>query len=745
MSYCENKKTKLCAAALLIAFGMLPTVSAAQALEEVIVTAQKREQNLQDVSTAVSVVGAGRLADANITDVMGLQYYVPSINIGTTFGYANLFLRGLGLNTVFANVDPSVTLYVDGAIISQPGAQLFSFFDLERAEVLRGPQGTLYGRNATGGTINLVTAKPTEETEGYFRVTAGDFGLLQTEAAVGGSLSDRLLGRVAIQSISRSEGYSVNQTTGNDVDDENRRSFRGQLLFKATENVDLLLSAEYGTQKDRSVSFYFKQETFPGSTNPAAIALGIGGYPTGERGYASTVDPENDRETLSTTFTVNWQLSEKWDLKNILNYRQTDLTVFQDLDVSAVVTSIIQEFVFDSRTISEELQLTYTGDRLRATGGIYYFTEDFENQNLLDSQKIGGSFAGGTEKRVQLVGNAETDSIAVYANGIFDITDNFSIKAGLRYTSDDRSIVNDNVIWVAGALPGGGDLRLSPANGNLPLFTDSESFSDTTGELGIEWRSSDSTLAYYTFSQGFKAGSGQIGANAANIIDPETIDNHEFGLKSTFNDRFILNLAVYSYEVDNIQLDRTLPGGPTGFITQFENATTQDGRGVELEAFWATTDALTLSATVAYQDTEFGSFLTSDPTDEGNVGGAGVAVDIAGNVARQAPEWSWNIHGQYDIALQSDATLTLSADLSFKDEVFFSEFNNDLLFQPSYTLFDARLRYTSPSDQWSAELWGKNLTDELVQSGNFAIATSRSITQTFLPPRTYGVTVGYSF
>jgi len=744
MKICEISRTNLCAGVLLVAVGMVPTLTTAQVLDEVLVTAQKREQNLQDVSTAVSVFSMDQLADANITDVMGLQYYVPSINIGTTFGYANLFMRGLGLNTVFANVDPSVTLYVDGAIVSQPGAQLFSFFDLERAEVLRGPQGTLYGRNATGGTINLVTVKPTEETEGYFRITAGDYGLFQAEGAVGGSLSDRVLGRIAFQSINRSEGYSINQTTGNYVDDMNRQSFRGQLLFKATDNVDVLLSAEYGTERDRAVSFYFKRETFPGATNPAAIALGIGGYPTGERGYASAVDPQNDRETLSTTFTIDWQLGERWALKNILNYRQTDLTIFQDLDVSAVATAIIQQFVFDSRTISEELQLSFTGDRLRATGGIYYFTEDFENLNLLDAQKIGGSFAN-NEKRVQLVGNADTDSIAVFANAIFDITDNVSIKAGVRYTNDDREIVNDNVIWVAGVLPGGGDLRLSPENGNLPLFTDEDSFSDTTGEIGLEWRPSESTLTYYTYSQGFKAGTGQVGANAANIIRPETIDNHEFGLKTTFNDQLILNLAVYSYEVSDIQLDRTLPGGPTGFITVFENATTQDGSGVEVEALWATTDALMLSATVAYQKTEFGSFLTFDPTDERNVGGAGVAVNIGGNVARQSPEWSWNIHGEYDIGLQSDGTLTLSADLSFKDEVFFSEFNNDILRQSSYTLFDARLRYTSPSEQWSAEAWGKNLTDELVQSGNFAIATSRVIAQTFLPPRTYGVTVAYRF
>ncbi len=737
-----GSKVKLLAMALAIAVGMVPMVATAQALEEIIVTAQKREQNLQDVSTAVTAISADRLFDAGITDVISLQNYVPSINIGTTFGYANLFVRGLGLNTVFANVDSSVTLYVDGAIVHQPGAQLFSFFDLERVEVLRGPQGTLYGRNATGGTVNLISAKPTEDLEGYFRISAGNFGLFQTDGAISGGLSDRVLGRIAVQSITRSEGFSINQTTGNFVDDVNKRSVRGQLLFKASDDIDILLSTEFGTELDAANSFYFKRETFPNS--PGQGGLGAGGYPTGERGYASTVDPVNDRETLSTTLTVDWQLNDDWALKNILNVRQTDITIFQDLDVSAVETAIIQEFVFDSRTISEELQLSFTGERLRATGGVYYFSEDFINLNLLDALKIGGSFAN-NEKRVQLRGRSETDSIAAYANAIFDINDQFSIKGGVRYTKDDRDIINDNVIWIANFMGSGMDLRLSPEDGNLPLFTDQASFSDTTFEIGAEWRPNDNTLIYYTYSEGFKAGSGQIGSNGANIIRPETIDNHELGLKTSWNDRVTLNLAAYSYEVDDIQLDRTLPGGPTGFLTIFENATTQDGIGVELEASWAATDAITLSANVAYQDTEYGTFFTADPTDAANIGGGTLLVNIAGNAARQSPKWATNFHGSFDFPLESNATLTFSADISYKDEVFFSEFNNSILVQPDFTLYDARFRYTTANEQWTAELWGRNLTDELVEGGNFAIATSRSIATTYLPPRTFGVTVGYNF
>ncbi len=730
---------KICCTALWIVVGIVPGITSASVLEEIIVTAQKREQSLQDVSTAVTAFSAERLSDANITDIEGLQYYVPSITIGNTFGYANLFIRGLGLNTVFANVDPSVALYVDGAIISQPGAQLFSFFDLQRVEVLRGPQGTLYGRNATGGTINLITVKPTEDNEGYVRFTGGDYGLFQSEAAVGGAISDRVWGRFAFQTINRN-GYSTNQVTGNDVDDADRKAFRGQLLFKASDSVDVLLAAEYGTEKDAANGFYFKRETFPGSTKPGAIAPGIGGFPFGDRGFASNVDPENDRETWSITGTLDWNINENWSLKNILNYRDTNLVNFQDLDGSAIVNSSVQEFVFDSQHYSEELQLIYDNDRIHAIGGFYYFNEDLLNLNRIDTLKIGGSFANGTEKRVNLRGNAETESWALYWNAIYNITEKLAVRAGGRYTNDDRNIVNNNVIWVAG-----GRVRLSPENGNLPLFTDADSFSDYTNEFGIEWRPSEDVLLYYTYSEGFKAGTGQIGANAANIIKPETIKNHEFGLKSTWLDGSLyFNVSAYFYEVKDLQLDRTLPGGPTGFITIFENATSQDANGVELEAFWAPTDRLRLSAFVAYQDTEFGSFTSADPTDERNIGGV-FLVDIKGNAARQAPEWAWTTHGEYDFPLQNDGLITLSADASYKDDQFFSEFNNSLLFQKAYTIFDARLRYTPPNGNWTAEVWGKNLTDELVEAGNFALATGRVVTRTFLPPRTWGITVAYTF
>ncbi len=710
-------------------------------LDEIVVTAQKREQSLQDVSTAVTALTASRLQDAGISDIKSLQYYAPSVTIGTTFGFANVFMRGLGLNNVFANVDPSVTLYVDGAVISQPSAQLFSFFDLERVEVLRGPQGTLYGRNATGGTINLIAKKPTDEQEGYFRVTGGDYDLFQSEGAFGGQLTDRLSGRFAFQTINRG-GYGINEVTGNDIDNANQKGFRGQLLFHASDDVDILLSAEYGTEKDAANGFLFKRKTFPGTTLPNGTAPGDGGFPTGLRNYASNVDPANDRETFSLTGTIDWNINENLSLRNVVNYRDSDIANFQDLDVSSIVNSTVQEFTIASEQYSEELQLIYTDEKFRAIGGFYYFKEDILNRNRIDTLKLGGSFtssSGNTEKRVDLTGTGSTKSWALFWNASYDLTDQLTFKAGGRYTKDTRDITNDNIIWVAG-----GAVRLAAT------FSDNKSFTDYNNEVGLEWRPTEDMMAYYTYSEGFKAGSGQLASGilnpaiGANIIKPETITNHEFGVKSIWLDgTFLLNLATYYYKVNDIQLDRTVPGGPTGFRTFFENATSQKAKGVEIEATWAATDNLRFNGAVSYQDTEFGAFLTSDPTNVLNLTGTAL-VDIAGNSARQAPKWAWNLHGSYDIPLENDATITLSGDASYKGEQFFSEFNNSLLQQDAYTMFDARIRYTS-SDHWTVEVWGKNLSNNFVESGNFALATGRIVVRTLLPPRTWGITAGYTF
>jgi iron complex outermembrane receptor protein len=292
-------------------------------------------------------------------------------------------------------------------------------------------------------------------------------------------------------------------------------------------------------------------------------------------------------------------------------------------------------------------------------------------------------------------------------------------------------------------------------------------FHDFTPEVGLSWRATEDLMAYYTYSEGFKAGAGENAAPGpatgfvSIIVDPEEVTNHEIGLKSTWLDnRLAVNVAAYMYDLEGQQINKTLSGGPAGFSTIFENAAETSAEGVELEIFAEPTDQFRFSGAVSYMHSRYDDFLTKDPLDPRNVSGglpagdpatdfvppAGVPdVQLAGNPTRNSPDWAWNLHGEYDFPPAMGGTFTLMGDISYKDDIYFTEFNRLLEGQDSYTIYDAQLRYVSDDGRWTAQLWGKNLSDEDVASSTFQLATARVIGVTYMPPRTYGITLGYQF
>ena len=744
-----------------------PAASAAPSSEQmgdIVVTAQKREQKLQDVPASISAVAGVTLQNAKISDVQALQVAVPNITIGTSFGFANLFIRGLGLNSVFANVDPSVTLYEDGAVISQPAAQLFSFFDLERVEVLRGPQGTLYGRNATGGTINLITAKPTDTLSGFVRLDAGNYSSLEAEGGISGPITDTLSARVSFY-IANRDGFGKNLTTGHDVNDLNTRSLRAQLRFRPSADFDTLFVGEYGRENDAANALQFKRETFPGvltDSNPANNGLaspGVGGFPNSgnPRDYASAVDPANRRRTWSITNVTHWNVNDILTLTNTLNYRKFYENLVQDLDLSATVTSSINDFVVDSKHLSEELQATVNLDRLDLITGFYLFSEDLYHQNAIAAGAKAGEFTRttpGNGRRVFLTGNGDTDTWALYWNATFKLTPTINIKGGGRYTTDRRKIDNENYIWVpnaGGVLPPLPLPQVARVQTYDPTLDDKKTFHAYTNEAGVEWHPTRDIMVYYSYAEGFKAGTGQLGTTQVArplIIRPEKIRNHEIGLKSEFDGgRLVFNISAYTYKVKDVQLDRTVPGGPSGFTTVFENATSQKARGIELDTSWRPSPVFRGNLSMALQDTKFGSFLSVDPTNPliFDVTNPALRVDIDGNPARNAPKLAGSLRLEYDIPLANGGRFTLSGDGSYKSRQYFSEFKNSLLSEGGYSIFNAGLRYAFPNRRWTASIWAKNLTDKLAEQANFALATARVVGRTFTAPRTYGVGARYNF
>jgi iron complex outermembrane recepter protein len=753
-----------------LAHGADPTEVAE--VDEVIVTAQKREQSLSDVSLAVSAIGANELVNTQTNSIESLQYLVPSISFGNDFNFAKLFIRGIGLNSSFPGADPSVALHVDGAVIAQAGAQMSAMFDLEQVEVLRGPQGTLYGRNATGGVVNLISAKPTETMEGYARLTVGGEDLqVLGEAALGGPISERVRARLAVRYLDR-EGYAVNELSGAEIDDAQQLSSRFTLQLLPSDSFELLLSGEYHREDDASNALKFREPAFPNATAPApgtvdlrSLAVQPGfSVASDPRNIRANVEPINDRTTYATTLTATWRLTDVISLKSITNQRDYEAEFYQDFDVSDYPgcrqplvgpTSTCTLAPGTTRTagnhwqplyqhqFSEELQFNFDGERLHGLLAGYYLKEYIRIENHLGFNPNPHFSSDPADARAIFDGAMNVKTWAVFGNASYDFTDRFSLKGGARYSYEERDVAS----YQATAIPP----APAPAPSALGYpFRRARDWTNFSPQIGVEFRPREGLMTYLTFAKGFKSGTSVIGEAGKEFVNPEKVDSIELGLKSRLLDNQLqLNVAAFYHEVEDAQFQFTFPqAAPPNFTTEMRNAAQIEGKGVEFEASWRPTQGFSLDTSIAWLDSKFTSFFAPNPLNEAGYSaapGQAPLEDLSGNSTRMSPEWSASLQPSYEFALGNGGTLELSANAIYKGKQYHTEFNDDRLSSEEYTIVDANVLFTSPGERYTLNLWGKNLTDEFVWAGSYAVASTRTIGGTLLPPRTYGVTVSVRF
>ncbi|MFN3425280.1 MAG: TonB-dependent receptor [Novosphingobium meiothermophilum] len=735
---------------------------------EIIVTAQKRAQSLSDVSLSVSAVGADQLAANNTFTIEALQTLVPSISFGNDFNFAKLFIRGIGLSSSLPGVDPSVALHVDGVVVSLAQAQLGSMFDLERVEVLRGPQGTLYGRNATGGAVNLITAKPTDRFDGYVRQTiGGDAFLVQTDAAISGPITEGVRGRLAFQRIKR-DGFGVNEFTGNQIDNMNQWSARAHLELLPSDKVNILLTGEYHREDDRSLAIKFREVSFPGvltdniASNDGLSALGQrlnadgsqARFASKPRNLATNFDPINDRKQWALTGIVTVEATDAISLKSLTSYRSFDSIFFHDFDMSTYLgyplaqTNALRSSanhwqpVFQHQ-FSQELQANVDTDRFHGVFGLFYLDEQIEIEN-----HIGLDVLNNTDPlRIQFDGRLDVKAWAGFANLAYELSDQFTVKAGARYSWEERRLRNNTGLG-------------SPALNRLvldPLQWDAtKSWNDFAPSLGIEYRPNADLMLYGNWSRGFKSGTAEIGSTRRlsatqplPFVDPEKVEAFEVGAKYA-QGGLSANLAVFFQRLKNGQFSLTRPiPAPPFFTSTLTNAAVSEAYGAELDLLWRATPAFTVSASVGYLDSKFTRFSASDPLDARLFAPGAVesqlVKDLSGNRTRMSPKWSLNLNPTYDIDVSNGGTVRLGTNFAFRSKQYHTEFNDDRMAQDDYIQLDANIMYRDPSRKFSANLWVRNLTNELVYAGSFAVSTSRAIGGTLMPPRTYGITLGYDF
>lgn len=710
-------------------------------IEEIVVTAQKREQSVNDIGIAIDVFTGRELERRRATKLTDIAFHSPNLSIHGPFGeygYPEITIRGVNADN-FTEISPqSAGVYVDGIYLSSPPLLAFQMLDVERVEVLKGPQGTLYGRNTVGGAVNFISRKPTFEPSGYVKAGYGRYQRSDFEGAFGGPISDTMAGRFSAKLIQQRGGPLFNTVTGEEGGEIDQIFWRGQLLIVPNDDLEVLLKVHGGN--DNSDIWPFAQiaaasapgggpicpEFLAGSIEAAnANCVDFQGYSdTDGDPYTNALSffGSHDNQTVGISAQVVAGLGEL-TLTSVTGYDEFDR--FEELDEDAGPFTIIDTVrTSDVRQFSQELRLSSDdADRLSWIGGLYY-SED----TITGDPSFRSDFTEWFGAVIADFSELATDTWAVFGQADFALTDSVRLTAGLRYTSVERDYVYSEVFTPTG----GPDFVTSLAN-------DLEE-EEWSGRLGIDFEPYDDLLLYASVSRGFNAGTFNAfflsGPEAIEPTEAETVIAYEAGVKASLAGRRLqVNGSVFFYDYDDIQLtaveNRT--GVEAPFLTNAEGATITGG---ELEVFWRPTDMLDFRLGVGFLDTELDTLRVLDLF--------GAVVDLEGGPLANSPELSFNGMGRVFFPVAEGLDFVVQADAKWEDEIPRDLLLTRALFTESHWLVNGRLSLES-EEGWDVGLWVQNLTDEEYVTEGFQVVSAGMAGINWSYPRTYGVSFGYRF
>ncbi len=732
-------------------------------IEEIIVTAERREANLQDVALSVTSFSATDLENYQVESLGDLQSLVPNLSLHV--GDANnavVYIRGVGQIDSVAFFEPGVGIYLDDVYLGRAQGAFLDVLDVERIEVLRGPQGSLYGRNTVGGAVKYVSALPSDDLTAKLSATVGDYSQLDYRATLSGPIvADKLSGRLTAAYLSR-DGYSNNAFDGKDDGDRKTTFVRGVLNLQASDNVSLQLTADYtDSDPDRSRT--------PAKVTPIDVLV-VDPYTFGlsVSSFAANTDPFSvnaDFNTIEQTktkgvdFKLDWDVSDTLSFKSITSYRELEYGTEIDLDGTPINAFGIFYFSDQDQT-TQEFQLTYQDDRLSVVGGLYYFNEE------------GTTFDGGVFSNflIALSGDStfSTDSYATFGQLDYDFNEKLTGIFGVRYTDEKKSysrraedfdltslagIMFDPVTFAVSyanpelLVPGSADLALDggigvPRPGASPAPAN---FDNVSLKGGLKYQLSDDAQIFGTISEGFKSG-GFNGRVADGQLDPyaeETLLSYEIGTKTEWlENRLRVNGAAFYTSYDNMQVSsfEASADGLT-FIPVFTNAGAATIKGAELEMTALLTDRLTLVGNVGYLDGAYDEFFAQpDPV-------TGAVIDVSDQrKIVNSPEWDTFLGLSYSLPVGSAGELIFAGNWSHRSKTYLEINSSENLAQGAYSLYDASVTFNSSDEHWRVILGGKNLTDEQYRTHAFDLSAFPGVELGYYnPPRTYRLFVSYQF
>ena len=723
-------------------------------LEEILVTARRREENLQDVPAAVTAFSGAELELRGASDITEIAQATPSVTLEpsrATNSTLTAFIRGIGQQDPLAGFEQGVALYVDDVYIARPQGALLDIYDVERVEVLRGPQGTLYGRNAVGGAIKYVTRRLGDEAAFRAKASIGTYG--QQELVLTGSvpLSNTFRVGATVASLNR-DGYGDNLTTGEDHYNKDILAYRISAEFEPSDSILVRLAYDKTDDDSNPVAGY---RVAPGAVSGTPVTDDIRDTYAGASQNVSTagINGNQNVESEGLNLSIDWELNDSWTLRSITANREDYTESVIDFD-SLEVDDFDAPVIYDNEQTSQEFQLLFSSDRMSAVAGVFYLDASAANDFDVVLGQL-GRVVFGTELTSYTGGTVDTEAWSLFADVTYDLTDDLSVSVGGRYTEDKRSA---DIFRASYLGPGGSPFFGNDAAIPFAVTTDyqaSRTYDDFTPRINFAYSLNDDASVYAGYSQGFKAGSfDPRGSNfvtpeAERGFDPETLDSIELGYKATLLDgRARANIAVFFSDYKDVQIPGSVGFDSDGdginddFVGAVQNAGAAEINGIEFEGDLLITDSLSAQLSFSILDAEYTEYI---------VDGVNVANE---RPIQNTPDSMAYLGLTYNTGL-FDGSLTVNANLSYRDDVVQFEIPYPVIDQEAYTLYNLSAVWVSDDKQWSVGLHGKNLGDEDFKTAGYCFGATGGCdvvlgfednTSIFYgPPRTVTATVEYRF
>jgi iron complex outermembrane receptor protein len=734
----------------LIAVGLTGTSLEAVAqpsgtIEEIVVTAQKREQGIQDAPLSVSALSSDDLAKLKLRDVTQIAAQIPNVQIATAYSESqpSFSIRGVTMSDWSQNQSSPVAMYVDDVYKGLGALQALQLFDLERIEVLRGPQGTLYGKNATGGAVSIVSAKPTMEAgaRGEIKVGYGEYDLIEAEGMVEFASQDSAFGVRAAFDYASADGWVENNVPGRDDSGKyDEFAARVTFLYEPSDSFDAALRVSVA---DRDVDTGY--EVLADDIGPGGVGFFTGYDRSGLNYFESEMDRDSEQsvENTSVSLAFNYHMNADLTLTSITAYDEGEWITLEDADGSPV--DILEaDYLSDVTSVSQEFRLAseYDGS-FNFLAGVFVQREEVEAGVAI---KTYHAFAGDgngngvldcfedfvTGCTVENSYDQEKDSMAAYLEGVFELSERLELTLGLRYSKDEVEVSDYNAA-LGYVDPDTGEEILGVFPTIVDVSRDVDD-SEPTYRVVLDYVLSDNANGYLSFSTGFRnsAFNGQAFYSPVevNFADPETVDSWEVGFKSDWlGNTLRVNGAVFHYKYEDQQFINVRPD----FLQELVNAEEATIKGLELEVIALPVDNLELRFGIGYLDAEY---------DKLTLGGA----DLSGNDLIATPDLNANIMATWYFATNDAGSWYLSADAVYIGDQYYDAFNSEPSEQEGYWISNARLGFDSANSGFDFAIWAKNLADEEYTRYRLDLGANFNFTYAHRGrPRTVGIEATYRF